>query len=323
MRVLVTGGAGFIGSHLVDRLVNSNDSVIVLDNLLTGRIENIQKHLDQPNVQFVNGSILDESLVDAAVGQSDLVVHLAAAVGVNTIIDDPLTSLATNLRGSEIVTEMCVRHARKVLIASTSEIYGKNTSNFLSEDADRILGSPLLSRWSYSEAKALEELIAYTHWKLNNLPAIIIRLFNTVGPRQVGNYGMVVPRLVKQALLGEKLTVYGSGSQTRCFVHVDDVCVAIEDLTNSPDAIGEVFNVGSSEEISILDLAARIIDVTGSASQVEVTPYEDAYGSGFEDMQRRRPDTQKIKDLIGWEPTKGIDEIISDVADEISNELQL
>lgn len=323
MRVLITGGAGFIGSHLVDRLVNSNDSVIVLDNLSTGRIENIQKHLDQPNVQFVNGSILDESLVDAAVGQSDLVVHLAAAVGVNTIIDDPLTSLATNLRGSEIVTEMCARHARKVLIASTSEIYGKNTSNFLSEDADRILGSPLLSRWSYSEAKALEELIAYTHWKLNNLPAIIIRLFNTVGPRQVGNYGMVVPRLVKQALLGEKLTVYGSGSQTRCFVHVDDVCVAIEDLANNPDAIGEVFNVGSSEEISILDLAARIIDVTGSASQVEVTPYEDAYGSGFEDMQRRRPDTQKIKDLIGWEPTKGIDEIISDVADEISNELQL
>lgn len=323
MRVLITGGAGFIGSHLVDRLVHSSESVMVLDNLSTGRIENIQKHLNEPNVQFVNGSILDDGLVDAAVSQSDLVIHLAAAVGVNTIIDDPLTSLATNLRGSEIVTEMCVRHGRKVLIASTSEIYGKNTSDLLSEDADRILGSPLLSRWSYSEAKALEELIAYTHWKLNNLPAIIIRLFNTVGPRQVGNYGMVVPRLVEQALRGEKLTVYGSGSQTRCFVHVEDVCVAIEELANHPHAVGEVFNVGSSEEISILDLAARIIDVTGSASQVEVTPYEDAYGSGFEDMQRRRPDTQKIRNLIGWEPTKSIDEIIRDVADEISDELQL
>ena len=323
MRVLITGGAGFIGSHLVDRLVHSSESVMVLDNLSTGRIENIQKHLNEPNVQFVNGSILDDGLVDAAVSQSDLVIHLAAAVGVNTIIDDPLTSLATNLRGSEIVTEMCVRHGRKVLIASTSEIYGKNTSDLLSEDADRILGSPLLSRWSYSEAKALEELIAYTHWKLNNLPAIIIRLFNTVGPRQVGNYGMVVPRLVEQALRGEKLTVYGSGSQTRCFVHVEDVCVAIEELASNPHAVGDVFNVGSSEEISILDLAARIIGVTGSVSQVEVTPYEDAYGSGFEDMQRRRPDTQKIKNLIGWEPTKSIDEIIRDVADEISDELQL
>ena len=320
-RFLVTGGAGFIGSHVVDSLVERGDSVIILDDLSTGRHDNIRQHEGNPNVEFVLGSILNDALVDDVVRRSDRVIHLAAAVGVNLIVERPLESLATNIRGSEIVLEKCHKYGRKVLVASTSEIYGKNTSDALREEDDRILGSPLKTRWSYSEAKAIEEVLAHAYWREKGLPTVIVRLFNTVGPRQVGSYGMVVPRLVEQALRGQTLTVYGTGEQTRCFCHVADVVVALLGLLSSPDAEGKVFNVGSRSEISIENLAQRVKAVTASSSEITKIPYDEAYESGFEDMERRRPDTSRIHDLLGWEPTRDLDTIIKDVAADVEGRL--
>lgn len=320
-KYLVTGGAGFIGSHVVDALVDRGDSVVILDDLSTGRHDNIRQHEGDPNVEFVLGSILNEALVDDVVRRSDRVIHLAAAVGVNLIIERTLESLATNIRGSEIVLEKCHKYGRKVLVASTSEIYGKNTSDALNEEDDRILGSPLKTRWSYSEAKAIEEVLAHAYWRDKGLPTVIVRLFNTVGPRQVGSYGMVVPRLVEQALRGQSLTVYGAGTQTRCFCHVSDVVVALLGLISSPDAEGKVFNVGSRFEISIESLALRVKAVTDSASEIAKIPYDEAYESGFEDMERRRPDTSRIHDLLGWEPTRDLDTIIKDVAADVEGRL--
>ena len=320
-KYLVTGGAGFIGSHVVDALVERGDSVIILDDLSTGRHDNIRQHGGNPNVEFVLGSILNEALVDDVVRRSDRVIHLAAAVGVNLIVERPLESLATNIRGSEIVLEKCHKYGRKVLVASTSEIYGKNTSDALREEDDRILGSPLKTRWSYSEAKAIEEVLAHAYWREKGLPTVIVRLFNTVGPRQVGSYGMVVPRLVEQALRGQTLTVYGTGEQTRCFCHVADVVVALLGLLSSPDAEGKVFNVGSRSEISIENLAQRVKEVTASSSEITKIPYDEAYESGFEDMERRRPDTSRIQELLGWEPTRDLDTIIKDVAADVEGRL--
>ena len=244
--MLITGGAGFIGSHLCDLLLDRGDQVTVLDDLSTGRHDNIRGHSGNPNLEFVLGSILNEALVDDAVRRSDVVLHLAAAVGVQLIVGRPLESLATNIRGSEIVLEKCHKYGRKVLVTSTSEIYGKNDSDLLSEDDDRILGSPLKTRWSYSEAKAIEEVLAYSYWKEKGLPVVIVRLFNTVGPRQVGSYGMVVPRFIEQALRGRPITVYGDGTQRRCFCHVADVSRALIGLLDSQEAEGQVFNVGGS-----------------------------------------------------------------------------
>ena len=319
MRLLITGGAGFIGSHLVDALIARGDEVVVLDDLSTGRHPNIQSHLGNPQLEFIQGSVLNEPLVDDAVRRSDAVFHLAAAVGVELIVGRPLESLATNIRGSEIVLEKCHKYGRKVLVTSTSEIYGKNDSALLSEDDDRILGSPLKTRWSYSEAKAIEEVLAYSYWREKGLPAVIVRLFNTVGPRQVGFYGMVVPRFVEQALAGQPITVYGDGTQRRCFGHVSDVVAALVGLIDSREAEGQVFNVGSQEEISISDLAQRVIDQLGSSSLITRISYDEAYEKGFEDMPRRRPDTAKIKALLGWEPQRGLDQIIADVAADISS----
>ncbi|HBE97731.1 MAG TPA: nucleoside-diphosphate sugar epimerase, partial [Verrucomicrobiales bacterium] len=313
-KYLVTGGAGFIGSHLVDALIQRGDSVIVLDDLSTGRHDNLRQHSGSPDTEFVLGSILNEALVDDVVRRCDFVIHLAAAVGVNLIVERPLESLATNIRGSEIVLEKCHKYGRKVLVASTSEIYGKNTSDALSEEDDRILGSPLKTRWSYSEAKAIEEVLAHAYWREKGLPTVIVRLFNTVGPRQVGSYGMVIPRLVEQALRGQAITVYGTGDQTRCFCHVSDVIGALLGLMSESDAEGRVFNVGSQSEISIGDLAQRVVEVTGSASEIVRIPYDEAYETGFEDMQRRRPDTSRINSLMGWQPTRDLDTIIKDVA---------
>ena len=320
-KYLVTGGAGFIGSHLVDALIQRGDSVVVLDDLSTGRHDNIRQHSGSPEMEFVLGSILNEALVDDVVRRCDFVIHLAAAVGVNLIVERPLESLATNIRGSEIVLEKCHKYGRKVLVASTSEIYGKNTSDALSEEDDRILGSPLKTRWSYSEAKAIEEVLAHAYWREKGLPTVIVRLFNTVGPRQVGSYGMVIPRLVEQALRGQAITVYGSGDQTRCFCHVSDVIGALLGLMSEPDAEGRVFNVGSQSEISIGDLAQRVVEVTGSASEIVRIPYDEAYETGFEDMQRRRPDTSRINSLMGWRPTRDLDTIIKDVAADIEGRL--
>jgi UDP-glucose 4-epimerase len=316
-KYLITGGAGFIGSHLVDALVASGNQVVVLDDLSTGRHDNLRQHFGSPDVEFVLGSILNEALVDDVVRRVDVVLHLAAAVGVNLIVERPLESLATNIKGSEIVLEKCHKYGRKVLVTSTSEIYGKNTSDALNEEDDRILGSPLKTRWSYSEAKAIEEVLAHAYWREKGLPTVIVRLFNTVGPRQVGHYGMVVPRLIDQALRGAPLTVFGTGEQTRCFCHVDDVVAALLGLVGSEDAEGQVFNVGSRSEISIDALATRVRDRVGSTSEIVHIPYDEAYETGFEDMQRRRPDTGKIDKLLGWQPSKNLDVIIDDVAADL------
>lgn len=316
MKVLITGGAGFIGSHLADTFLARGAKVAVLDNLSTGRHANIEHLIGRPDFEFMLGSILNVDLVDDALAQCDVVFHLAAAVGVELIVEKPLESLQTNIRGSEIVFEKAHKYGKPILVASTSEIYGKNTSDKLGEEDDRILGSPLKSRWSYSEAKAIDEILAYTYWKEKGLPAVIVRLFNTIGPRQTGRYGMVIPRFVNQAIRGESLTVYGDGSQTRCFCYVGDVVTALADLLAEPEAHGRVFNIGGQEEISMADLARRVIERVGSESELRFVPYEEAYEEGFEDMLRRVPDTSRAEEAVGFKPTIGLDEIIDLVIEE-------
>ena len=315
MKVLITGGAGFIGSHLSDELIAGGNEVVILDNLSTGRFENIA-HLDgNKSFQFVEGSIMNEMLVDKLVERCDVVYHLAAAVGVDLVVKKPLESLITNIKGSEIVLDMVHRYHKKVLITSTSEIYGKNTNGPLKEDDDRILGSPLKVRWGYSTAKAVDEMLAYIYWKEKKVPTIIVRLFNTVGPRQTGAYGMVIPRFVNQALKNEDMTVYGTGKQSRCFLHVKDVIKTLIKLMNNKDAVGQVFNIGSQEEISIEDLAKKIIEITKSKSKLVYISYEKAYEEGFEDMQRRVPDTTKVNNLVGFKPTIDLEGTIKSVVE--------
>ena len=310
MRALITGGAGFIGSHLADALLARGDSVILLDNLSTGRLENIEHLRKRDDVEFVLGSILNADLMDDVMSRVDICFHLAAAVGVQLIVDRPLESLATNIRGSEIVFEKAHKHSTKVLVTSTSEIYGKNTSDKLGEEDDRILGSPLKSRWSYSEAKAIEEILAYTYWRQKGLPTVIVRLFNTVGPRQTGHYGMVIPRFVGQAIKGEPITVYGNGQQTRCFCYVGDVVTGLLSLADHPEASGRAYNLGSTEEVSMEDLAQRVVAAAGSTSKIRYVSYDEAYEEGFEDMQRRVPDTTRARELVRFAPSVGLDEII-------------
>ncbi len=308
MKYLITGGAGFIGSHLSEALIKRGDSVIVVDNLSTGKNEVI------PSVEFVKGSIFDENLMDKLVSRVDYVLHLAAAVGVFNIVNKPLESLITNIKGTEIMLELCDKYKKPILITSTSEVYGKNNSVPLNEESDRVLGSPLKSRWSYSEAKAIDESMAYFYHQEKGLEIRLVRLFNTVGPRQVGHYGMVVPRFVSAAVKGEVLNVYGSGEQIRCFCHVSDAVRALLLVMDSDKAIGEVFNVGNNEQISIMDLAKKVIAVTGSSSAIEMMDYEKAYPAGFEDMERRVPDISKIKRVLGWQPEIGLEQIIKDIA---------
>jgi UDP-glucose 4-epimerase len=317
MKYLVTGGAGFIGSHLCDALLKRGDSVVVLDNFSTGNKKNIEHLLSNPSFELIEGSILDTELVNKTVGSVDHVLHLAAAVGVFTIVDKPLESLTTNLRGTENVLEASHKHQKEVLIASSSEIYGKNAGGALNEESDRIVGSPLKSRWSYSEAKAIDESMAYFYYQEKKLAVRIVRFFNTVGPRQVGHYGMVVPRFVSAALKNEPLTVYGTGSQSRCFCHVYDAVAGLLAVIDSNATLGEVFNIGNDEEITIEDLAHEIIESTGSTSVIEKVLYEKAYAAGFEDMQRRIPDISKIKRVVGWAPKLSLDSIISDIANHI------
>lgn len=316
MKALITGGAGFIGSHLADLLLSRGDQVIVLDDLSTGRHANVEHLLGRPDFEFVLGSILNADLLDDCVARVDTVFHLAAAVGVQLIVEKPLESLATNIRGSELVFEKVHKHGARILVTSTSEIYGKNTSDRLREEDDRILGSPLKSRWSYSEAKAIEEILAYTYWRQKGVPAVIVRLFNTVGPRQTGHYGMVIPRFVNQALRGEAITVFGDGTQQRCFCYVGDIVNALAALIDHPEAHGQAINLGGSEEVSILELAERVIALTGSSSTVRLVPYDEAYEAGFEDMQRRVPDTTRANALVGFRPTATLDEIIAMVIED-------
>jgi len=314
LKFLLTGGAGFVGSHLLDQLVDRGDSVIVLDDFSTGRKENIANHSKNEAVEVIEGSILDADLVDKLVGKSDRVFHLAAAVGVFNIVKYPLESLTTNIKGSENVFDACLKHNKPVLITSSSEVYGKNTSDLLSEDSDRVVGAPQKIRWSYSDAKAIDEAMAIALHQQKGLETRIVRLFNTVGPRQIGRYGMVVPRFVEAALKNEPLTIYGTGKQTRCFGHVADVVDAILKVDEAPLAIGAPINIGVNQEISILDLASLVISILESQSKISFLPYEQAYTIGFEDMERRVPDTSRLRTITGWKPTKNIEEIIIDLA---------
>lgn len=319
-RYLITGGAGFIGSHLAEALVAAGQEVRVLDNLSTGRLSNLEPLAGDPRFKFTQGSVLDEVAVDEAVRTSDVVVHLAAAVGVKLIVEQPLYSLTTNIKGAISVLEAAHRYRRKVMVASSSEIYGKNNAGPLKETADGIVGSPAVSRWAYATSKAVDEILAYAYQRERGLPTLVVRLFNTVGPRQSPAYGMVVPRFVRQALAGEPLTVYGDGTQTRCFCHVSDVVDALMRLLDEPAAEGEVFNVGSGEEISIEDLARTVIERTGSNSGIVYVPYDVAYETGFEDMARRVPDTSKVKALTGWEAKRPLVEVLDDVIAEVRSE---
>jgi UDP-glucose 4-epimerase len=311
VKYLITGGAGFIGSHLVEKLITRGDQVIVFDDLSTGSASNLSGI--ENKIKFEQGNILDKVAIDKLVSESDCVVHLAAALGVFNIVNRPLESLKTNLQGSEVVLEACDKYRKPLLIASTSEIYGKNDKVPLNEEDDRIIGHPLKSRWSYSEAKAVDESLAYFYYLENKLPIRIVRFFNTVGPRQVGHYGMVVPRFVSAALKNEPLSVYGSGDQIRCFCHVDDAVRALLLVMDSDKAVGEVFNVGNNQQISIMELAKKVIDITRSTSSIEKIAYEKAYPAGFEDMQRRVPDISKIKRVLGWTPEISLDQIIKDI----------
>jgi UDP-glucose 4-epimerase len=318
---LITGGAGFIGSHLAETLLSRGDRVVLLDDVSTGRLENLAGIGFDPRCDLVIGSVLDELKVDQLVHRCDVIVHLAAAVGVKLIVEEPLRSFTTNIRGSEIVIGAAHRYRRKVLVASTSEVYGKNGSAKLEETADRILGPTSVARWAYSTAKAVDEILALNYHRERDLESIVARLFNTVGPRQSPGYGMVIPRLARQAVLGQPLTVYGDGLQSRCFCHVLDVVDALTRLLDHPGAVGGVFNVGSTEEITILDLARRIRERAGTASPVELIPYEQAYAKGFEDMRRRVPDTTKVRDLTGWQAKRTLDEILDDALEDAEHEL--
>jgi len=312
VKYLITGGAGFIGSHLVEALISRGDQVVVFDNLSTGSTSNLSRISEK--IIFEQGNICDKASIDKLVAESDYVVHLAAALGVFNIVNKPLESLKTNLQGSEIVLAACDKYRKPILIASTSEIYGKNDKVPLNEEDDRIIGHPLKSRWSYSEAKAVDESLAYFYYLENKLPIRIVRFFNTVGPRQVGHYGMVVPRFVNAAVKNAPLSVYGSGDQIRCFCHVTDAVKALLLVMDSDKAVGQVFNIGNNSQISIMELAKKVIKITGSKSSIEKIAYENAYPEGFEDMQRRVPDISKIKQVLGWEPEINLDQIIKDIA---------
>jgi UDP-glucose 4-epimerase len=317
MRFLITGGAGFIGSHLSDLLLEQGHEVSVLDDLSTGSLDNLTALRDHPSFDCAVASVDDEAIVSELVAESDAVVHLAAAVGVRLIVERPVHAIETNVHCTEVVLSHADRHGRPVLLASTSEVYGKSDALPFREDGDLQMGATDKARWAYACSKAIDEFLAMAYSRERDLPITVVRLFNTVGPRQTGRYGMVVPRLVGQALAGEPLTVYGDGSQTRCFCHVADVVRALAGLIHEPRAYGNVFNVGATSEISILELAERIREVTGSNSQISFTPYDAAYGKGFEDMYRRVPDIAKIGELIGWSPSRSLDTMIRDVEDEL------
>jgi UDP-glucose 4-epimerase len=316
MRFLITGGAGFIGSHLSDLLIEHGHHVHVLDDLSTARPQNIRQLEGHPDFECTIASVADDSVLPDLVAAADAVVHLAAAVGVRLVVDSPVRAIETNVHCTEVVLAQADRHRKPVLIASTSEVYGKSNALPFKEDGDLQIGATDKARWAYACSKAIDEFLAMAYWRERELPITVVRLFNTVGPRQTGRYGMVVPRLVGQALAGEPLTVYGDGTQTRCFCHVSDVVQALLGLINEPRSHGNVFNVGATDEVSILELARLIIDVTGSRSEIGFTPYDTAYGKGFEDMYRRVPDIAKVRASIGWSPTRSLEDMIRDVVED-------
>ncbi|MEP7294446.1 MAG: GDP-mannose 4,6-dehydratase [Chloroflexota bacterium] len=307
---LITGGAGFIGSHLAERLLTAGYAVTIIDNLSTGRIENLKAIEAHPHFHSAIEDIRNVNVMDRLVSECDVIFHLAAAVGVQRIISEPIETIETNIGGTEVVLKAARRYRRKVMIASTSEVYGKGIRFPFHEDDDSVLGPTTRSRWSYASSKAIDEFLALAYYKEANLPVVIFRLFNTVGPRQRGQYGMVVPRFINWALNNEPIMVYGDGQQQRCFGNVLDVVQAIHELSENPTALGQVFNIGSSEEITIADLAARVRDRSGSSSDIQFISYEEAYEAGFEDFRRRVPSLDKIKHTIEWEPTTSLDETL-------------
>jgi UDP-glucose 4-epimerase len=317
MRILVTGGAGFIGSHLCERLVKDGHIVTAIDNFSTGRASNLASLEGLAGFSLIEGSILDSDILTPLITNADYVFHLAAAVGVFNIVNNPLASLLTNIRGTENVLEIANKSKTPVFLTSSSEVYGKNISDSLKESDDRILGSPLTLRWSYSEAKAIDESLAYAYFVEKQLETRIVRFFNTVGPRQLGAYGMVVPRFVKSAVANEPITIYGDGNQTRCFAHVYDVIDAVIAIAFAGNTIGKLINIGNNFEISINNLANKIIAETDSRSKIVYVPYEEAYGDGFEDMERRVPNIDLINQLVGWKPKRDLTTIISDISAEM------
>ena len=319
MKILITGGAGFIGSHLSEQLISQGHSLTILDSFETSSRKNLTSVKFMPAHRVVEGSILDRGLLESLMSETEYVFHLAAAVGVFNIIKNPLSSLLTNIRGTENILEFADKYSIPVLITSSSEVYGKNTSDSLREDSDRIIGSPTKLRWSYSEAKAIDESLAYAYHLEKELETRIVRFFNTVGPRQLGAYGMVVPRFVESALANRTISIYGDGNQTRCFAHVYDVVDATIKVAFSQKTIGKVVNIGNNSEISSRDLAEKIIRETNSMSEIVTVPYAEAYGPGFEDMERRVPDISLIKDLVGWEPKRDLSTIIADIARELKS----
>ena len=322
MRVLVTGGAGFIGSHLCERLLSDGHAVTVIDNFSTGKKANLESLFSSEKFACIEGSILDSDLVSSLIETTDYVFHLAAAVGVFNIVNNPLESLFTNIRGTENVLQAASKARIPVFITSSSEVYGKNVSDSLKETDDRILGSPTVLRWSYSEAKAIDESLAYAYHIEKKLETRIVRFFNTVGPRQLGAYGMVVPRFIYSAINNEPLTIYGDGKQTRCFAHVFDVVDAIIRIAFANNTVAKVINIGNDFEISINDLARKIISETNSKSEIIYIPYAEAYGDGFEDMERRVPNIELIRQLVGWEPKRDLTRIISDISTEMKKGLK-
>ena len=322
MKVLVTGGAGFIGSHLCERLLERDDEVYTVDDLSTGSIANVQHLKEHPDFHYYIDSITNQRLMAELVDLCDVTYHLAAAVGVRLIVESPVRTMETNIRGTEIVLSLAEQKRKRVLITSTSEVYGKRDAIPFREDDDLVMGPTNKGRWSYACSKAIDEFLAIAYWKEKRVPTVIVRLFNTVGPRQTGRYGMVIPNLVMQALTGENLTVFGDGSQSRCFTHVNEAVDAIIKIANHPGANGEVYNIGSRQEITILELAQRIKELTGSQSKIVFVPYEKAYEEGFEDMMRRVPDLTKANQLIGYEPKVSLDDILRSVIADVGARMQ-
>ena len=313
MRALITGGAGFIGSHLAEELLKRGDAVTVIDDLSTGSVENIGHLKGHPGFSYSIDTIQNRPLMAELVDGADVVFHLAAAVGVRLIIEKPVQTIETNIKGTELVLELAAKKRKRVLIASTSEVYGKTNTLPFTEDADTVLGATTKSRWSYACSKAIDEFLALAYWREHKVPVVIVRLFNTVGPRQTGRYGMVIPNFVKQALEGKPITVFGDGTQSRCFTWVGDAVTALIDLMQHPEAAGQVFNVGSDHEVSIVELARMIKQMTGSSSPVVLVPYEEAYEQGFEDMRRRVPDLTKVRRLIGYEPSVALPKSLGEI----------
>jgi UDP-glucose 4-epimerase len=318
MKALITGGAGFVGSHLAEALLGRGDEVFVIDNLSTGSIENIEHLKVSGRFHYTIETIMNEPVTAELVDRADIIFHLAAAVGVRLIVESPVNTIETNVHGTENILKLANKKKKKVVVASTSEVYGKSDQFPFHEESDLVMGPTMKGRWSYACSKAIDEFLALAYFKEKKLPVVVVRLFNTVGPKQTGQYGMVIPNFVKQALAGRPITVFGDGSQSRCFTDVADVVRALIELAEHPEAVGEVFNVGGDNEITILDLAKKIQALTGSKSEIVFVPYDKAYEEGFEDMQRRVPDLSKVKNLIGYEPTQTLDQTLERVIDYFS-----